>query len=283
MAFGYFAPRNLRVIARHPLLVLESWLLGQDNLIKRLHVAETFRHIDPQPQDELLEIGASALYYAGELARRVRRCVAVDHFEGFERQLSERRFPRSLEAVRADAHTLPFRDATFDKVFASELFPVLQDPARCVAEIFRVLRPGGRVVTVHGNVFAEMEKLMNEAEGRQLVQAAHARWGTPTDYASFSSLYFATHGTNRDFFRDRNGTVQGLLRQAGFQIVACSWSMGRAAQKYYCMLLLRALVATGRPVLGRGQVLHLPYLKLLERRDPAGEDGLTLLCSARKP
>jgi SAM-dependent methyltransferase len=47
--------------------------------------------------------------------------------------------------VVGDAHQLPFRDGSFDRVFAFNVFEHLREPARAAAEIARVLRPGGTV------------------------------------------------------------------------------------------------------------------------------------------
>jgi ubiquinone/menaquinone biosynthesis C-methylase UbiE len=263
-------------------LHVTNWILGQDNLLKRSHVKESFRHLDLHPSDRVLEIGSSALYYAGEIAKRVRQCVALDYFEGFEEQARDRRFPPSLVQVRADAHSLPFRDAEFDKVFISEVFPVLREPQRCAAEAFRVLKRGGKVVTVHGDVFHDMRDVFEEPRGRQLVRIAHERWGTPTSYDEFREMYFSVHGTNPRFFEDRDTVVRNLLTDAGFSDLELSWGFGRAARLFYCRLLLRALARTGKPVLGRGQALYLPYVRLLEARARGETGGLTLYCSARK-
>jgi SAM-dependent methyltransferase len=48
--------------------------------------------------------------------------------------------------VAADAHHLPFADASFDAVVSFNTFEHLAEPDRAAAEIFRVLKPGGRVV-----------------------------------------------------------------------------------------------------------------------------------------
>lgn len=46
--------------------------------------------------------------------------------------------------VFADAATLPFADGTFDAVVCLEVIEHVPDPERVLAEIARVLRPGGR-------------------------------------------------------------------------------------------------------------------------------------------
>ena len=45
--------------------------------------------------------------------------------------------------VILDAHSIPYRDQSFDCVIAQAVLEHVVDPARCVAEIHRVLRPGG--------------------------------------------------------------------------------------------------------------------------------------------
>jgi SAM-dependent methyltransferase len=47
---------------------------------------------------------------------------------------------------RADVCALPFRDASFDLVLATDVLEHVRDEARALAEIHRVLRPGGALV-----------------------------------------------------------------------------------------------------------------------------------------
>lgn len=63
--------------------------------------------------------------------------------------------------VICDGHDLPFADASFDGVVAQAVLEHVVDPARCVEEIHRVLRPDGLVYSdipfmqqVHGREFA---------------------------------------------------------------------------------------------------------------------------------
>jgi SAM-dependent methyltransferase len=48
--------------------------------------------------------------------------------------------------VVADAHYLPFADETFDAVVTFNTFEHLCDPARAATELYRVLKPGGKLV-----------------------------------------------------------------------------------------------------------------------------------------
>ncbi|RMG21114.1 MAG: methyltransferase domain-containing protein [Deltaproteobacteria bacterium] len=54
-------------------------------------------------------------------------------------------------AVCADAHALPFRRAAFDLVFTHFVWLWLRDPAHVLAEIDRVLAPGGALVAVEAD------------------------------------------------------------------------------------------------------------------------------------
>lgn len=51
---------------------------------------------------------------------------------------------RSLVDVWGDAQRLPFADASFDTVLAAEMLEHIPEPDACVAEIARVVKPGGR-------------------------------------------------------------------------------------------------------------------------------------------
>jgi ubiquinone/menaquinone biosynthesis C-methylase UbiE len=65
-------------------------------------------------------------------------------------ELGRRKYP-GVEFIEGDVEHLPFPDASLDGVLLSGLVHHLPDPARCAAEVYRVLRPGGRFVAFDPN------------------------------------------------------------------------------------------------------------------------------------
>ena len=64
---------------------------------------------------------------------------------------------RGTEAELANAETLPFHDATFDAVFSNAALHWVRSQDAMLAQVHRVLKPGGRFVAEmggHGNVAA---------------------------------------------------------------------------------------------------------------------------------
>jgi SAM-dependent methyltransferase len=58
-------------------------------------------------------------------------------------------------AVRADLRALPFPDATFDRVIAAEVLEHIPDDRTAIAELARVLKPGGRAAVTVPRWFPE--------------------------------------------------------------------------------------------------------------------------------
>jgi ubiquinone/menaquinone biosynthesis C-methylase UbiE len=64
--------------------------------------------------------------------------------------LGRRKYPQ-LQLIAGDIEQLPFANASLDGILLSGVVHHLPDPSRCAAEVFRVLRPGGRFVAFDPN------------------------------------------------------------------------------------------------------------------------------------
>jgi SAM-dependent methyltransferase len=103
----------------------------------------------------VLEIGCGAGHLTMELADRGLRVDAVDASPAMVDATSARAGEHGvLERVTvnvADVHELPFQTGHFDLVVAVGVIPWLHSPADAVAEMARVLRPGGELVLTADN------------------------------------------------------------------------------------------------------------------------------------
>jgi SAM-dependent methyltransferase len=71
-----------------------------------------------------------------------------------------------IEAFVADAARLPFEGAMFDRVLASSLLQHLDEPEPAIAEMARVVRPGGRVIVAEH----DWDTLVIEADPPELAR-----------------------------------------------------------------------------------------------------------------
>ncbi|MBI4504452.1 MAG: methyltransferase domain-containing protein [Chloroflexi bacterium] len=98
----------------------------------------------------VLDVGSGGGHLAAALERPGRPVVAVDVSLTYARA-ARRRYDR-LRVVVGDALALPFPDATFAAVCSHEHVEHLADPRGGLAEEWRVLAPGGRLLLVAPNL-----------------------------------------------------------------------------------------------------------------------------------
>jgi SAM-dependent methyltransferase len=98
----------------------------------------------------VLDVGCGSGTITADFAARVApgRVTAMDSSPtalAEARRATADRGLSNVDFVVADAHALDFRDATFDVVHAHQVLQHVADPARALAEMRRVCRPGGVV------------------------------------------------------------------------------------------------------------------------------------------
>ena len=87
---------------------------------------------------------------------------------------------------------LPFADGSFDLVLCTQAFYFVDDPRRAVAEVARVLRPGGHALLTLPVVYPGTERLYSELQLRELFEGwddvvVVANGGTVVSIASLSA------------------------------------------------------------------------------------------------
>jgi len=114
-----------------------------------------------------LEVGAGTGYFSLNMLQAgvIADAVCTDISPGMldTLQANARRLDLDVETVVCDAEHLPFADESFDLVFGHAVLHHLPDLDRAFGELWRVLRPGGRLFFAgepsrHGDRIADVPK-----------------------------------------------------------------------------------------------------------------------------
>ena len=100
----------------------------------------------------MLEIGPGTGYYTLDLAEWLGPQGELELFDLQQEMLDHtmrrvgERGLANVSATRGDARELPYPDDSFDAVVLTAVLGEIPDQGRAVAEVARVLRPGGRLI-----------------------------------------------------------------------------------------------------------------------------------------
>ena len=183
---------------------LARWLLGEARRAA----------VDLGPY-RLLDVGCGEMPYLALFEPHAKEVVGLDAV------------PNPRASLVGAIEAIPAPDASFDVVLCAQVLEHVDDPARGVAELHRVLRPGGRVLlSTHGTIVyhpnpvdywrwtgAGLERLFRENGDWHSVTVS-AGSGTASTLAMLNAIYLE-HVLRRTPLRPlRGAVVSGLNRLA---------------------------------------------------------------------
>jgi SAM-dependent methyltransferase len=216
----------------------------------------------------VLDMGCGGGRHAFAVLRRGAHVVALDADDSELKQVlgtvtamtEAGELPASADSVpvQADALHLPFADGTFDRIIAAEVLEHIPDDQTAIAELARVLQPGGRIAVT---VPARLPERVN--------------WMLDDDYHDFPGGHIRIYA---------QGILEGRLSDAGLVVrgsrrahalhspywwIRCAGGVNNAdrflVRRYHDLLvwqimknppLLRFLDAALNPVLGKSLIVY---------------------------
>jgi ubiquinone/menaquinone biosynthesis C-methylase UbiE/DNA-binding transcriptional ArsR family regulator len=103
------------------------------------------------PPLEIADLGAGEGAFSQLLARRAKSVIAIDNSQKmveYGAELARKHGVVNLEYRQGDLEAVPIADQTIDLAFFSQALHHAPHPERAVAEAFRILKPGGRIVVL---------------------------------------------------------------------------------------------------------------------------------------
>jgi ubiquinone/menaquinone biosynthesis C-methylase UbiE len=153
----------------------------------------------PQPASVVLDVGCGPGLLPALFTQLGCKAFGVDHEFGL---LSSRLV---VSLIQADAFALPFEDATFNLVTATNLLFLLGEPVRALHEWRRVLVPGGELCLLNPSENLSVPAAMRLADERRLKGTARE-----------SLLHWAQNAETHSRWTETE--TRDLLRQAGFRM-----------------------------------------------------------------
>ncbi|MEU9591321.1 demethylmenaquinone methyltransferase [Streptomyces sp. NPDC048193] len=152
--------------------------LGQDRAWRK----EVARAVDARPAQKVLDLAAGTATSSQPFARAGAYVVPCDFSLGML-QVGNQRHPW-MPFTAGDATRLPFRDDVFDAVTISFGLRNVQDTDAALREMYRVTRPGGRVVICEFShpTWAPFRTVYTEYLMRALPPVARAVSSNPDAY-----------------------------------------------------------------------------------------------------
>jgi len=160
---------------------VESLYLTPDVVAQRCEVLKALELTDG---NRVLDIGSGPGLLAYDMAASVGpegRVCGIDISEDML-TMSRKRCAEQpwTEFQRADATNLPYPDDTFDAAISTQVYEYVADIPRALGELYRVTRPGGRVVVLDTDYGSLVIHTENEARMARILSAweehfVHAR------------------------------------------------------------------------------------------------------------
>jgi SAM-dependent methyltransferase len=233
-----------------------------------------FDRLGVRPGDLVLDAGAGFGRHAFELARRGANVVALDYAAdevvgtravfGAMLECGEIEADRYVGVLRGDATRLAFADASFDRVITSEVLEHIQDDVHAIAELVRVLKPGGTFAATVPTWFPEKINWM-------LSDEYHA----PKSVGGHVRIYTATE-------------LKAKLRSAGLEVLGSHHAHALHSPYWWLKCAVGPRRTDSRSVNGYQKVLEWEIvnqpagMKLLER-GLAPVLGKSFIVYGRKP
>lgn len=132
----------------------------------------------------VLELACGTGLLSVQLAGSVKLLEATDFSEEMIQQAKAKAHSSRIHFSVQDATCLPYAEETFDAVVISNALHIMPEPEKALAEIRRVLKPGGVLIaptfTAAGSISGRMRIRLMELSGFKVFH----KW-TPQEYLDF--------------------------------------------------------------------------------------------------
>ena len=213
----------------------DEWFETPIGRAVRKHEAELIgEFLSPQAGERVLDAGCGTGVFTLDILAAGASVVGLDISGPMVSVAHKKTRGYPFSAVQGDMLRLPFRDNYFDKAVSITALEFIKDAGRAVGELFRVTRPGGRVVVATLNSLSSWAaRRKTEPQGNEEDVWKSALFRSPDDLLALSPckgvVRTAIH-FEQDEDPDEVAKIERLGRSRGLRtgaFVAVRWEKPR--------------------------------------------------------
>lgn len=208
---------------------------NQATLHEHRRLQETIIREIPGQATSILDVGCGNAWLAASIIQNRKRAeiCSMDLSTANTQNAKKRVHDERHLVIRGDAQHLPFQDNTFDVIVASEVLEHIEEVAKFLQELFRALKPGGRLIltTPYNEVI-------------QYSLCIHCNQKTP--------LHAHLHSVNEKFIQDQvqESGIHGKVSTQAFLNKLLVMLKGHVVLKYLPYLLWKGADLLANKVIG---------------------------------
>ncbi len=259
---------------------IKGKLYGFPNLYKRLQAKDIFSALDLCSTDQVLDFGCGMGFYTVEMSKLSLQATGIDINPLIERIPIPPELTGKLRYIKTSGNNLPFSDGQFDKVLASEVLPMIDSPNIFLAEIYRVMKPKGRLVIANSSGHPTIQAMyLKGGKIKSLLKRRYENQFPPT-YEEYERILQKSFGTSQQHFLKEHDLTE-LLHSSGFKIINFSYSPRFLAGCFFSWSQFLLYLRSGKTLSQRNFLLYYILLSLLSSFDRHDHKG-GIICSAEK-
>jgi ubiquinone/menaquinone biosynthesis C-methylase UbiE len=242
-SFGYIpSGRIVRDIYRR--------LVGVPNLAKRVQALSIVEALELKEDESCVDIGCGSGYITIELAKVCREAVGIDINPSIANNVVPDSLQGKLRYVVQDARSIPLTSCSVDVVLCSEVLMTIPNPSEFLAEVHRVLKPGGRIVVVSGIGHPAIKSAyQNNGALLRLAKKLYPE-SVPASYDAYVSVL--THSFNTSFEFPEPDYYPDLITKNSFNVTRTSYAPSGLAYGFISWLQFFQFIRKGTTITNFG-------------------------------
>ena len=254
--FGYIPSYSLKTN-------IISFLFGVPNLLKRFQAKSIFNTLRVRSMEKILDFGCGSGFLTVELYRAGAKAWGVDVHRMQTHNALKDCYGIDVIIVDSGIKT-PYESDFFDKIIASEVLAVIENPDHFLKELHRILKPGGQFFIINGLGPFYIKKIYDEKKLLCVFLRFIFKSRFPNTYEDYVSSLNKFFGNAKKNFLTLE-YIKNRLTSHNYEILECKPVMKASTSNKIAFLQFLYYLFTGNVIFKPYHFyIFFPFLRFFE-------------------